>query len=322
MEQQSLWDSFDQEMSQMKTNEMAGEEISPTVISGEIVGEEISSTVISDEMAGEEISPTMISDEMAGEEISPTMISDEMAGEEISPTMISDDQAQSSNLSLPGLDSDSPEQNDNSDDPALSLDFLKMPTASVDDAGDFLNISTSMSSETQFSAGTMELDIRATSLFKGKKKKPGKETIQEALDLAGDLSPFEGVVIVKHALNYDFISTDDARTLLDLFYDSLSQGEATDNLAVILLQEGLVTKFQFPTLKQSLEKDQKARRLPNLDVASRDSIEAFLGLAEDKRVMRVICPHCKAVYRVRVSLIGGKFKCGKCQNKFFLSAKK
>lgn len=202
----------------------------------------------------------------------------------------------------------------------LNVDFLKLPQNDVN-ASDILNISVAPATASDAGQKTMELDIRSAQFFKQKRAKPSSDKVAAFIELTKDISQLEATVILKYALVYDFISREEIGELLDKYYQTLSEGKSTESLATMLLAEGFITKFQHTTLVESLDKDKKAKRIPTIDMASRQEVEKFLGIAEDKKMVKITCPHCHASFRVRVSAKGGKFRCGKCSKSFFLSSK-
>ena len=203
----------------------------------------------------------------------------------------------------------------------LQIDFLKLPEQDIS-ASDILNISVAPASVESAGMKTMELDIRSLNLFKQKREKLDEAKLKELQELTKNISQPEGAVVVKYAMSYGLVSKVEVENILDKYYQELFQGHATETLATLLLTEGYITKSQFATLQESLDKDKKAKRIPALDMASRQEVERFLNISEDKKAVKITCPHCKATFRACVSDKGGKFRCGKCSKSFFLSQKK
>ncbi len=205
----------------------------------------------------------------------------------------------------------------------LSTDFMPAPNVqNIFEASDLLNTSLENNAPSPINSKTIELDIRGTSFFKQKAKVPNiqENAITDIPELNVKLSMMDGFIMVRHALNYDFISTQDLRILLNEHYGILSQGENPENLAVLLLKKGYITKPQFFQLQNLMENDTEAKKTASsIDIASRSQVEAFIGMLDTKRLLSITCPHCKAKFIARISVKGGKFRCGKCKETFFLN---
>ncbi|NUM34815.1 MAG: hypothetical protein HUU50_09735 [Candidatus Brocadiae bacterium] len=201
-------------------------------------------------------------------------------------------------------------------------DFTIPPSLqNVFDASELLHTSLENNSPNPLNSKTIELDIRGTSLFKAKPKEAEvQENITEIPEMNVKLSTIDGFIMVRHALNYDFISTQDLRMLLSEHYGMLSKGEIPENLAVLLLKKGYITKPQFSQLQNLMENDTEAKKMASsVDITSRSNVESFIGMLDTKRLLNITCPHCKAKFIARISIKGGKFRCGKCKETFFLN---
>lgn len=204
--------------------------------------------------------------------------------------------------------------------PALSTDFLPMPTTQpVFEAAAMLQVSTEPVEQKAFK--TMELDIRGTDLFRPKKVTPGEgaKDNEEIQTLSSHYSLSDALLLMRHALNNDFIAIQDVHNILDGYYE-IRQENKTENLAHLLVQEGYITKNQFFHLHKAIAEDPDGKaRAASLDIDARSQVESFIGMLDTKRLLRITCPHCKSKFLARISIQGGKFRCSKCRQTFFLS---
>ncbi len=212
------------------------------------------------------------------------------------------------------------------DSQKLDLDFLKVPSeGDVGTSNIFdINISSSPEPEETVGSSTVELDIRSTSLWKRaqarKESAASKPVIsEENLEKIKSLSEKESIFILKHALNFDLTESEQVKEVLGDYFEGK---QSVTNPVVLLVERGYITFFQYKTLAESLEKDKNAGRLNSVEISSLEDAEVFLGFSENRKAMRIVCPHCKSSYRVKVAVKPGKFKCGKCKSYFFLTGKK
>ena len=210
-------------------------------------------------------------------------------------------------------------------------DELKLPE--IDNASTVLNIATNMDSNKRESAfSTMELNIKNTSLFDPKvydesKEKEKieltdeqKEALEELKKHSNDLSQQEAAIIVRNALDKDFISIQEVNLILNEYYETLLFNEENTNLVSILVSREYITPLQLDNLKKKIKKDKVAhQKINKVKMANRTHLESFIGKFETKKLLRITCPHCKIKFVARVSSRGGKFRCGKCKKTFFLT---
>ncbi len=210
-------------------------------------------------------------------------------------------------------------------------------SGSISEAADVMTVRTAQEKEDSCFS-TMELDIRGTDFYKKtQKSKTTKDAEYENIpeistqeiasknieELTAHLSDVEAAAIVRHALSYDLITSKDAKTLLDNYFRQYEQDKDADNLATLLVKDGHITKYQYATLKNYVDKDNRLNRLPNyLDILERRQLETYLGIFEQKQALKVVCPYCQAKFIARINVNGGKFKCGRCHKKFFLEKPK
>ncbi|WP_372366948.1 hypothetical protein [Candidatus Uabimicrobium sp. HlEnr_7] len=127
----------------------------------------------------------------------------------------------------------------------------------------------------------------------------------------------------KMALHYDFITRSELKEALTTFYREMEMVGSTEGILFILEREGCVTSKQHSSLLQRVNSND------NVDIKNRRAVEVYLGLRKRKSEVSVSddglfiisCNHCPAKFKLKkLPKQVTKFKCGKCQKYFIVSA--
>lgn len=130
-------------------------------------------------------------------------------------------------------------------------------------------------------------------------------------------------IAAKIALHHDFITRSELKAALATFYQEMEMVGSTEGVLFILEREGCLTSQQHLSLLQRVNPND------NIDIENRRAVEIYLGLRKrksevsvsDDGLLIVSCNHCPAKFKLKkLPKQVTKFKCGKCQKYFIVSA--